>query len=106
MSLHPPNSVVIERGSARRRSRLCWEEPAPHPNSLHRQLPLPPLLLPSPSTPTSLSQTRFWEPKWFWHGPRCCEGVTTSHNERLVPVSAVLASVSVGFCCSWDERRS
>lgn len=31
----------------------------------------------------------------------------TEHQDGCpLPVSAVLASVSVGFCCSWDERRS
>lgn len=29
-----------------------------------------------------------------------------ARGEAALPMSAALASVSVGFCCSWEERRS
>lgn len=56
------------------------------------------------NVPSLPAKPAFWEGKRFGRGPN--PRAAAAGPSPRVPVSAAPGSVSAGFCCSWDERRS
>lgn len=74
---------------------------------MYSQDPPPCFLFSRLNSLISLSQIRFLGGGMILPRPQFSRyHVTENQDGCPLPVSAVLASVSVGFCCSWDERRS